>query len=47
MRRVVWDTVQETLGDQGGTITIQLVLCIFLGVRAVDGANADEVLFVG
>ena len=28
-------------------ITIQLVLCIFLGVRAVKGADADEVLFVG
>ena len=30
-----------------GAITIQLVLCIFLGVRAVKGADADEVLFVG
>jgi hypothetical protein len=31
----------------GGAITIQLVLCTFLGVRAVKGADADEVLFVG
>ena len=34
-------------GVWGEAIIIQLVLCIFLGVRAVKGADADEVLFVG
>ena len=44
---VAWGTAQGVLGDRDGAITIQLVLCIFLGVRAVEGADADEVLFVG
>jgi hypothetical protein len=43
----VWGTAQGALGVWGEAITIQLVLCIFLEVRAVKGADADEVLFVG
>ena len=47
MRQLVWGIAQGALGVWGEAITIQLVLCIFLGVRAVKGADADEVLFVG
>ena len=43
---VAWGTAQGSLGDRGEAITVQLVLCMFLGVRAVEGADADEVLFV-
>jgi hypothetical protein len=44
---IVWGIAQGALGVWGEAITIQLVLWVFLGVRAVKGADADEVLFVG
>ena len=47
IRRVVWATAQGTLGYRGGAITIQFSIMYVLGVRAVKGADADEVLFVG
>jgi len=44
---IVWGTAQGTLRDRGGTITIQFSIMYILGVRAVKGADTDEVLFVG
>jgi hypothetical protein len=47
MRQLVWGTARGALGGRDEAITIQFSIMYILGVRAVKGADADEVLFVG